>query len=230
MHPSGASSGHGIVGASARQGERCLEPTRRSRLPIVGSVNRSLRWSPRPTVTATSWRSTLIATIPSLVALRHARARRSARAPQPDPNRLNHPLRRTNPKSEPAGEFEPVTWDEAFADIGERLRQIRRSTAPRRSAATGQPARAYTSPGILTIYTFWGKMQSTRLGGLTQDLSNNGSDGRVVRVEAMFPAPDLYHTDYFLCLGSDSSGKSPLPQCRCPTRSRRSAASAQTWR
>ena len=51
-------------------------------------------------------------------------------------------------------------------------------------------------------------MQSTRLfGGLTQDLSNKfAAMDAIFGVEAMFPAPDLYHTDYFLCLGSDPSG------------------------
>ena len=67
---------------------------------------------------------------------------------------------------------------------------------------------AYTAPGIATVYTFWGKMESTRLfGGLTQDLSNKfAAMDAIFGVEAMFPAPDLYHTDYFLCLGSDPSG------------------------
>jgi anaerobic selenocysteine-containing dehydrogenase len=125
-----------------------------------------------------------------------------------DPNRLNHPLRRTNPKSEPAGEFEPVTWDEAFADIGERLREIRRAYGTEAVGCYWGNPLAYTSPGIPTIYTFWGKMQSTRLfGGLTQDLSNKfAAMDALFGVEAMFPAPDLYHTDYFLCLGSDPSG------------------------
>ena len=41
-----------------------------------------------------------------------------------DPNRLNHPLRRTNPKSEPRGDFQAMSWDDAFAfsqTISERL-------------------------------------------------------------------------------------------------------------
>ena len=38
-----------------------------------------------------------------------------------DPNRLDHPLRRVNPKSEPRGRFERVSWEEALADIGERI-------------------------------------------------------------------------------------------------------------
>jgi anaerobic selenocysteine-containing dehydrogenase len=125
-----------------------------------------------------------------------------------DPNRLDHPMRRRNPKSEPRGDFEQVTWDDAFADIGERLRAIRAEHGTEAVGCYWGNPLAYTSPGIATVYTFWGKMQSTRLfGGLTQDLSNKfAAMDAIFGVEAMFPAPDLYHTDYFLCLGSDPTG------------------------
>jgi anaerobic selenocysteine-containing dehydrogenase len=125
-----------------------------------------------------------------------------------DPNRLNHPLRRMNPKSDPRGQFAEVTWDDAFADIGERLRAIREQHGTEAVGCYWGNPLAYTSPGIPTVYTFWGKMQSTRLfGGLTQDLSNKfAAMDAMFGVEAMFPAPDLYLTDYFLCLGSDPSG------------------------
>jgi len=42
-----------------------------------------------------------------------------------DPDRVNHPLRRTNPRAEGVGKFERVSWEDAFADIGRRLRSIR---------------------------------------------------------------------------------------------------------
>ena len=38
------------------------------------------------------------------------------------PERLLHPLRRTGPKG--SGQFEPVTWDEALADIARRLQAV----------------------------------------------------------------------------------------------------------
>jgi anaerobic selenocysteine-containing dehydrogenase len=125
-----------------------------------------------------------------------------------DPNRLDHPLRRVNPKSEPRGRFERVSWDEAFGDIGERLRAIRAEHGNEAVACYWGNPLAYTSSGIATVYTFWEKMGSTRLfGGLTQDLSNKfAAMDAVFGVEATFPAPDLYHTDFFLCLGSDPSG------------------------
>ncbi len=125
-----------------------------------------------------------------------------------DPDRVNHPLRRTNPKSEPVGTFERVGWDDAIGEIGERLRSIRSAHGTEAVGCYWGNPLAYTSTGIATVYGFWAKMQSTRLfGGLTQDLSNKfAAADAMFGAEALFPAPDLYRTDYFLCLGSDPSG------------------------
>lgn len=41
-----------------------------------------------------------------------------------DPNRLLHPMKRTNPKGEP-GQWEQITWDEALATIAEKLNGIK---------------------------------------------------------------------------------------------------------
>jgi anaerobic selenocysteine-containing dehydrogenase len=125
-----------------------------------------------------------------------------------DPDRLDHPLRRTNARTESIGAFEPVSWDHAIGEIGEKLRSIReRHGTEAVGCYWGNPL-AYTSTGIATVYTFWAKMQSTRLfGGLTQDLSNKyaAMDG-MLGTEVVFPVPDLYRTDYLLLLGSDPSG------------------------
>ncbi len=125
-----------------------------------------------------------------------------------DPNRLDHPLRRANPKTEATGRFERVSWDDAIGEIGERLRAIRAEHGTEAVGCYWGNPLAYTSSGIATVYGFWAKMQSTRLfGGLTQDLSNKfAAMDAMLGVEAVFPAPDLFHTDHFLCLGSDPSG------------------------
>ena len=125
-----------------------------------------------------------------------------------DPNRLDHPLRRTNAKTEQIGEFERVSWDDAIAEVGERLRAIRAEHGTEAVGCYWGNPLAYTSSGIPVVYAFWGKMQSTRLfGGLTQDLSNKfAAMDAMFGVESTFPIPDLYRTDYFLCLGSDPSG------------------------
>lgn len=125
-----------------------------------------------------------------------------------DPDRLDHPLRRTNPKSESSATFERVSWDDALGEIGERLRAIREQHGPEAVGAYWGNPLAYTSSGIPTVYAFWAKMQSTRLfGGLTQDLSNKfAAMDAMVGAESIFPVPDLQHTDHLLLLGSDPSG------------------------
>jgi len=124
------------------------------------------------------------------------------------PDRVDHPLRRTNAKAAPHGEFERVSWDEAFADIGERLRAIRDEHGTEAVGCYWGNPLAYTAAGIPTVYSFWAKMESTRLfGGLTQDLSNKfAAMDAMFGVEARFPAPDLFHTQYLLLLGSDPTG------------------------
>ncbi len=125
-----------------------------------------------------------------------------------DPNRLDHPLRRTNPKTEPQGRFERVSWDDAMAEIGERLRRIRAEHGPEAVGLYWGNPLAYTSSGIPTVYLFWEKMGSSRLfGGLTQDLSNKyAAMDAMIGVELMFPVPDVYRTSHLLLLGSDPSG------------------------
>ncbi|MFM9936250.1 MAG: hypothetical protein ACKVOL_08630, partial [Novosphingobium sp.] len=47
-----------------------------------------------------------------------------------DPDRVNQPLKRVNPKHELPAQFEPVSWEEALADIGFRLRAVRDAHGP----------------------------------------------------------------------------------------------------
>lgn len=125
-----------------------------------------------------------------------------------DPERLDHPLARTNAKTEPRGEFERITWDAALSDIGGRLKSLRAQFGPESIGCYWGNPLAYTSTGIATVYGFWGKMGSSRLfGGLTQDLSNKfAAMEAIFGNEQVFPVPDLTRTDYFLCVGSDPSG------------------------
>ncbi|MCB0996358.1 MAG: hypothetical protein KDB21_14780, partial [Acidimicrobiales bacterium] len=68
-----------------------------------------------------------------------------------DPNRVNHPLRRTNPKTDRYGSFERTTWNDAFADIGERLGELRERYGPESVGCYWGNPLAYTSTGIATV-------------------------------------------------------------------------------
>src|SRR5271167_4067550 len=47
-----------------------------------------------------------------------------------DPDRLNWPQRRLNPRTQPRGDFMEVGWDEAMADIGPRIARLRDTYGP----------------------------------------------------------------------------------------------------
>ena len=57
---------------------------------------------------------------------------------QVSPARLTHPLRRKPASERGAGEFEPISWDEAFALLEERLKRIRASDPKKFALFTGR--------------------------------------------------------------------------------------------
>ncbi len=119
---------------------------------------------------------------------------------QNDPDRVLRPLRRR-----PDGSFEPVSWDSALADIGRRLRGIRR--------AHGGPSVGwyFGNPGAFSYsHALWLKGFMTAVGSPnlftagSQDINNRfvashllyGSAARV-------PIPDLGRTDLLLVVGAN---------------------------
>ena len=69
-------------------------------------------------------------------------ARRASRSPtvHDDPDRLRTPLRRT-----PAGDFEPIAWDEAFDLAATRLRRVAQRHGARRGRASTWATRSSTT-------------------------------------------------------------------------------------
>lgn len=121
-------------------------------------------------------------------------------AVQDDPDRLRSPVRRTA-----AGEFEPISWDEAFAITAERLRAIRgEHGADAVGVYIGNPI--VHNHGALTIRA--GLMKA--LG--TKNAFSAGSQDTSPRFAASYhlygssfsiPVPDVDRTDYFLCIGAN---------------------------
>jgi anaerobic selenocysteine-containing dehydrogenase len=117
-----------------------------------------------------------------------------------DPDRLRRPVRR-NAK----GEFEPVSWDDAFALVAGRLAEVR--------ARWGNDAVGF----------YWGNPTGNNHGALlmmsafakalgTRNRFSAGSQDANPRIVTSFdlygssvsiPIPDVDRTDYFLCLGGN---------------------------
>ncbi|WP_174187472.1 molybdopterin-containing oxidoreductase family protein [Nocardia barduliensis] len=121
-----------------------------------------------------------------------------------DPDRLNHPLRRTNPRSEP-GEFATVGWDAAVHDIADRIRAVRDRHGPDALAVyQGNPSAfngAYYANAARIARGFGTRM---RFSAGTQDTSAKYAASEAIYGSALaHPIPDLLHTGYFLCLGSN---------------------------
>jgi anaerobic selenocysteine-containing dehydrogenase len=122
-----------------------------------------------------------------------------------DPDRPTQPLRRGNPRREDHGDFTPVSWDDAMADIGARLNAIVRSHGDEAIALFMGNPHAFNSTLLTNEDALMaGFGAGPRFGAYTIDCAN-----KLAGSEAMFgtgmvhPIPDLVHTDYFLALGTN---------------------------
>ncbi|MGW3277035.1 molybdopterin-containing oxidoreductase family protein [Nocardia rhamnosiphila] len=118
-----------------------------------------------------------------------------------DPDRLDRPLKR----SAGSGEFEPVEWDVAVGEIAARVQQLRKRHGRNALAVyQGNPSAfngAYYANAARIARGFDTRM---RFSAGTQDTSAKYAASEAVYGAAMaHPIPDLLHTHYFLCLGSN---------------------------
>jgi formate dehydrogenase len=121
-----------------------------------------------------------------------------------DPDRLNFPLKRKNPKTESQGDFERISWEAATNECAEKLKALIDEHGPNAVAVySGNPqvfnARALTYSGAFT-QMLGSKMIFT---ANTQDMSN-----RMVAVAGLYGSfsimmPDLPNIEYLLCMGSN---------------------------
>ncbi len=117
-----------------------------------------------------------------------------------DPDRLNHPMKRIAP-----GRFEPIGWDQALAEISEKLRAIHAARGHWATAMyVGNPTafNALIGVGLTPFVAGLGTRQVYTSG--TQDCSNKfaGSES-VFGSSTIHPIPDFDHTNYLLVLGSN---------------------------
>src|SRR3954464_3219560 len=119
---------------------------------------------------------------------------------QNDPDRVLHPLRKTA-----SGEFEPVTWQEALADIGTRLRAVREEHGPKSIGWY------MGNPGAFSYsHTLWAKGFLDGLGSPhyytagSQDVNNRfAASAMLYGSPLVVPIPDLARTSFLLMLGAN---------------------------
>ncbi|MXX28499.1 MAG: molybdopterin-dependent oxidoreductase, partial [Gammaproteobacteria bacterium] len=118
-----------------------------------------------------------------------------------DPDRILHPLKR-NPTS---GEFEKISWDDAYSEIAEKLTAIRNTHGAESVAlCNGNPASFYASL-IMWLGAFknvmgikWGYAPSAEDTAAPMVAAHllYGSLGAILR-------PDLWRTDFVLIIGAN---------------------------
>jgi len=118
-----------------------------------------------------------------------------------DPDRLRQPMRRRADRSG----FEPVSWDEAFAEIARRLPPLRERHGPDTVALSiGNPASHKI--GLFSYFPHLARALGTRnlfsastLDQMPKQLACGLMYGHWLSV----PVPDLPRTDLFICLGAN---------------------------
>jgi anaerobic selenocysteine-containing dehydrogenase len=128
-----------------------------------------------------------------------------------DPDRLDQPLKRT------ANGFEPIGWEQALAEIAEKLQHIVTSHGAGAVASyTGNPT-AFNSLYGPSFGSFMRQLGARKhFSSGTQDCSNKfaGSEA-VFGTRTMHPLPDIDRSDYILIIG-ENPAVSHMSFCSIP--------------
>jgi len=122
------------------------------------------------------------------------------------PDRLNYPLKRTRPKSDPNPGWQRVSWDEALDDIAQRLLSLRERHGAR-SLALAKGTRSGTSVDdverwlgrFLYLYGSPNWVSTTHVCNWHKDTAFSYTFG------SNLPTPDLAHSRTFLLWGHNPS-------------------------
>lgn len=122
-----------------------------------------------------------------------------------DPDRLDYPLKRQNARTEDIGDFAPISWDQSFAEIGEKLRAIRDKHGPNSIALYFGNPTGFDSRALVMVDSLRQHIGTTMIfNPISQDYSNKSyGAGVIYGSPTLWMVPDLYNTDYFLCIGSN---------------------------
>jgi anaerobic selenocysteine-containing dehydrogenase len=121
-----------------------------------------------------------------------------------DPDRVNHPMRRTSPRGVTPATFEQVSWDEALSDIGARLRHLRETQGPNAIGTYyGNPV-AFNTRAVGLAAMLPAKIGTRNgFGAASQDLTNKAAALEAMYGTTQWTIPDFSNTDYLLCFGGN---------------------------
>lgn len=121
-----------------------------------------------------------------------------------DPDRMNYPLKRKNPKSESVGDFERVSWDQAIKECADKLNAIIEKHGPDSVAVySGNPG-VFNSRALVYAGVFREVLGSKMsFSANTQDMSNRMTVAAAMYGSFSVMTPDLPNTKYLLCMGSN---------------------------
>jgi anaerobic selenocysteine-containing dehydrogenase len=117
-----------------------------------------------------------------------------------DPDRLRRPMRRGAD-----GRFHEVSWDEAFALAGSRLRDVRAAHGPDAIALYFGNPLVHNYSGVTMVSALVAALGTkNRTSAGSQDTSPRfAASHHLYGNTLVMPVPDLDRTDYFLCIGAN---------------------------
>src|SRR5437870_4903684 len=125
------------------------------------------------------------------------------------PDRLNYPLKRTRPKSDPDPGWQRISWDEALDDITRKLNAIRQSHGARAVAlAKGTTGGTSVSDAERWLARFLNTFGSPNWVSTTHVCNWHKDTGFSYTFGVEMPTPDLTHSNAFLLWGHNPSATS----------------------
>jgi anaerobic selenocysteine-containing dehydrogenase len=117
-----------------------------------------------------------------------------------DRDRLRRPVRRWRD-----GRFHEVTWDEAFALAGSRLRAIRAQHGADATALYFGNPLVHSYSGVIMVGALQAALGTrNRTSAASQDTAPRfAASYYLYGNTALIPVPDIDRTDYFLCIGAN---------------------------
>jgi len=121
-------------------------------------------------------------------------------------NRLLHPMRRTNPKTDPDPGWRRISWDEALSEVAARLSEIRERAGPEAVAfALTTPSGTAISDDIVWIERFIRSFGSPNTIYSTEICNWHKDNAHAFTFGSALPQPDFARADTVMLWGWNPS-------------------------